>query len=245
MNVKSLLGKDAIILACLSAYLYFIVWIEIKSKSIVYGIPAGIMSFGHDEIYSVSIPFIVIAVLLTLLLYIFNKIDDSDFKINKMISFLFKCVVLPISFFFLFRNYGASIFISTLAACFFGFFMLVMSLFGLIFIAKDKRDSLKKVKVFPFNESGDFSIFDLILIIFSLILVPLLIFFGNAKEYSKKVDYDTFYKNGYYAIVDYSSDVLIAKKIKKGRLGEGFCLFKIESLEKVEIRKKNIRSLTE
>jgi len=80
---------------------------------------------------------------------------------------------------------------------------------------------------------------------FLILLAFLFCMFIDTYLSSKKErNFDVFYKGDYYAVISYSSDSLVAKKIINKQLSGDFFIFKLEALENIGINKKNITSLS-
>lgn len=167
------------------------------------------------------------------------------FKKNKnpnflRFAFIFALITLPGCIFYLVKNFS---FLLALACCLLWLIYIIYSYrknkehFIGIFTGKSwhyDSDSMETSKlVYNRNKYWVGVVF-----IFIFFFNPYISTYVNSRD---KVDYDVFYMEGYFAIVSYSSDNFIAKKIENHQLANGYYLFKIDSIEGKRIIRKDIR----
>lgn len=235
-----ILNKDSYILAAITGTLYLLSLMEMIAQSICYDIPLKLMSLDVLKL-TLSSLFLLVLISPVLFLYVyfdfFKKYKNPLFII---VAILIWIVAIPVSFFLAFKSFNKILAIAIPAMWF------LYCLYKLLKYKKHYHD-LMFGKSWHYTE-GDINIISglsegkkyfVVGVIFMCSFPGL--FAGYYTEYMKKTEYDVFYKEGYYAVIAYSSDNVIAKRIREHRLAEGYYIFKTEALESKRIIKKDIR----
>lgn len=235
-----ILDKDSYILAAITSSLYLQSFLRLLAQSNYYEIPINLMSLDILKITASSF-FYIFLFIIFIIAYFFAL----GFKRNKnpnflRVAFVFAFLGLPVSVFYVTKG------LSYLLA-------VVLCLIWLVYVIYSYRKNKEHyVGIFTgksWHYDSDLSeslrlVYNRNKYWISVVFVIVFFFnpyFGTYVNSRDKMDYDVFYKDGYFAIVSYSADNFIAKKIENHQLANGYYLFKIDSIEGKRIIRKDIR----
>lgn len=243
MNVKMFLEKDGFTLAALTAYMYLVAFIVLFTKAKAYGLPFELMSLSVMQLTrGAMVIFLTLALYSTYLTVMFKMFDSDNVFVRMFSNVVWGSMPFALLT-YMFRGHNPNyIGISLISIVFLSVAYLSSSRRIFSFMGYGVRDKnpvltrlFKKVK-----DGGTF-----MCVFYGLILAAFLVVtaVANFQTYLKERSFDVFEKEGYFAIVNYSTDIVLAKKIKGGKLIEGFFIFKPESLENFSITKRDITTL--
>ncbi|WP_371972583.1 hypothetical protein ACB496_11640 [Lelliottia nimipressuralis] len=233
-----LIEKDGYILAVFTGLLYLMAFFNILAKANFYNVPLEMMSFDFFQLTraAISILMFLLGVVLSVLIVLWLSTAKS--RKSKFLYFVLMVFLVPLLFFFYLNkeNETASYIMSALLMFISITMFFVTTKFRQIdfvseFINSDYKDflSLVRVKIFLFG------------LVFSILIITTYVSsYANAKWNS---NYDVFTKGGDYALINASADSVIVKKVINKKLSDGFYIFKIEDLNNVEVRNRDIREL--
>lgn len=233
-----LVEKDGYILAVVTGILYLMAFFNILAKANFYNVPLEMMSFGFFQLTRAAISIFIFLLGMVFSVLVVLWLSTARSRKSKFLYFVLIVFFSPIVVFFSLKreNETAAYIMAALLFVMFITMFFVTNRFRKIdfvseFIDSDYKDffSLVRVKVFLFG-----------LMFFILIITAYVSSYANAKWNS---NYDVFTKGGDYALINASADSVIVKKVVNKELSDGFYIFKIEDLNNVEVRNRDIREL--
>lgn len=244
MRLKGLLDNSGFLIAIATSYVYLLAYLGLYIKADYYGIPKELLSMGVQEVANIAVMCFWMCMALSLYFYILVSFYNSIFKWLRVLAVSILIIpilsLIPLCYVLLSNINKQKIYM---------IFPIIFSLFVVWILRFDIKGSFSKGYQNP--DSILYKIYfiftrhvQVAYAIFIALLIPAIFIFCAHKYFSLlyQVKYDTFYKKGCYASLNYSSDTLIAKKIADGKLMDGFFIFKTESIEGTEIIKRNITS---
>lgn len=239
MKMK-ILSKDSYILAAITSSLYLQSFLRLLSQSNYYGIPIELMSLDILKITVSSFLYIFLASMFIIAYFIVLGFKKNKNPNYLRVALIFSLIALPVSVFHVVKRFSILL---AVACCLLWLVYIIYSYrkhkehYIGIFTGKSwhyDSDSMETSRL-VYNRN---KYWVGVLFIFTFFFNPYISTYANSRD---MVDYDVFYKEGYFAIVSYSSDGFIAKKIENHQLANGYYLFKIDSIEGKRIIRKDIR----
>lgn len=245
--IKRLLENSSVIIAIFTAYVYLMAYAKIFIEAHYYKVPIELLNMGLLDLTYAAVVVFWFFFLFNLFFLIVISSYNSIFKWLRVasISLFFIAIIIYLVVIY-FEWFGSDDWIQ----------FVVTALCLLVLLGWSLRFDIKGA--FTEGKLPDESIFFKIYFIFKndiKLSTPFLIwevvafslFFLSHSFISLQsgVEYDTFYKDGCYASLKYTPDILLTKKITNGKLEDGFFIFKTESIEKINISKRNINSTIE
>ncbi|HFK5778275.1 TPA: hypothetical protein ACG0L9_000230 [Enterobacter kobei] len=234
----SSMERDGYILAGGTGVLYLMAYLKNLAEAVFYGVPIEMMSFDFLQLTrgAISVFALVFGILFGVVCVFWLLKADS--KKSKYLYIVLMILVMPLVTFVFFRGENET-------AAFIYSFVVFVLFSSFLFLNKKSRalnitfeKIVSDVKWFLSHARARFFLTGGFIIL-SLLSAYLSSYVGV----SSKNNYNVFYSDGYYAIINSSSDNVIAKKIKNNELGDGFYMFKVEDLNNKEINEVNIKAL--
>lgn len=234
-----LMEKDGYILAVITGFIYLMAFFYILAKANFYNVPLEMMSFDFFQLTLAAISIFLCALGFVIGILVVLWLSTAKSKKSKFLYFLLMVFLVPLLIFFWLRGRGETVayIMVTLSGVFFVMLFFVTNRFRKInFIAElidsDYKDFFSLVRV------------KIILIGLAFFILSSAIYVSSYTSAKWNNDYDIFNKGGwYYALINVSADSVMVKKIINKELSDGFYIFKIEELNDVEVRNRDIREL--
>lgn len=237
-----ILEKEGFVLAAITGMFYLKAYFNILSKANFYDVPIEVMNVDLFQLTQAAIGSGVslgAMVFLPLIIYFWVKFGAKKPK------FIFSMVIMsiiPVLGYFSLRKENESVALILSGALFLSFFIVYLTM---SMVARDQAftNRLVSEKIPEIMRILSLTRTKIFLISFFCVLT---ILSGYVSAYISCYSikyYDVFNKNGIYAVVNSSSEGVVAKKVIDGKLGGGYFLFKAEELVDIEIKKQDINSL--
>lgn len=235
----SLVEKDGYILAGGTGVLYLMAYLKNLAEAVFYGVPIEMMSFDFLQLTRGAISALALVFGMLFGVMCIYWLLKADSKKSKCLYILLMVLMMPLLTFLFFRGENET------AAFILSFVAFVLFL-GLLFLNKRSRALNITFEKIVSDVKWLLSHARARLFLTGVFIIILLssAYFSSYIGVSSKNNYNVFYSNGYYAIINASADNIIAKKIKGNELEEGFYMFKVEELNNKEINKINIRAMS-
>lgn len=240
----NILDKDGYILAAITGTLYFQSFMGLLAQSFFYEIPLELLPLDVMRVAYTSLFFVsLIAVFIGLYFFyiLFKKSKNPNYL---RFAWLFAFAGYPVITFFALKDIDVRL-------------AIALSLLWLLvqtWRAIKNKDNVFKIfkgNSWHYKDDSDEGLKYVLLhskgflLTWIIILVFPGMFLMSYFNCYKKTEYDVFYKGGYFAVISYSSDNVIVKKIKNHRLEDGYYILKTDFIESERIIKRNIQLLPE
>lgn len=239
-----ILNKDTYILAVVTGSLYFQAFIGILAQANFYQIPLELMTLDVMRVAWASLYFVsgfIVLALFSWFYYLFKRKRSRNLLRLLMIGIFIYLPAIAYYFVMGFNKTYAMV------------FSVLILWVEITFIVK-KRKHYSEVfngKSWHYDEDNGRGIIDVIIHyrVFFTVLILIAVFPAafvmSYITYHNKIVYEVFFDKDYFAIVNYSADNILAKKIENHQLSNGYYIFKTDAMEGKEIKKINIQLIPE
>lgn len=238
----NILNKDSYVLAAITGTLYLQSFMMLLAQSAFYEIPIQFMSLDVLKITYTSLFFAGIVVVLWVLYLIYSSFKKRKRPIYLRLAILYLILAVPLVALLLLKD------ISLIAIIIISVLWESLLLWGFLRNKKHYIDVFNGNSWHYHENEGDNEGVIKNFYRFRQVIIGTLIFLAFPGAFLasyitclKKTDYDVFSKDGYFAIVNYSSDSVIAKGVKNHQLEQGYYIFKTDTIQSKIITKKNIK----
>ncbi|MGC0928869.1 hypothetical protein WKH21_19755 [Pantoea agglomerans] len=239
-----ILNKDTYILAAVTGTLYFQAFIGILAQAIFYQIPLELMTLDVMRVVWQSLFFISCFIVLALFSWLYNLFKRKRSRNLLKLLMIGFFIYFPATAYYLVMGFNKAYAVV---------FSVLVLWAEIAFIVKNKKH-LSEVfngESWHYDEWNGRGIIDVIIYyrVFMTILILIAVFPGafvmSYINYHNKIVYEVFFDKDYFAIVNYSADNILAKKIENHQLSNGYYIFKTDAMEGKEIKKINIQLIPE
>lgn len=216
----------------------------ILAQAFFYKIPLELMSLDVMRIAYTSLYFIMVFFVIlgfSFYYFLFRK-KKSRIYVRLMMVFIF--IYFPAIAYYSTKGFN-QIYALIFAA------VVICIEIGVILRNKEHLANVFNGKSWHYQDESEVGIINVInrcrvfLLVFLFIVVFPGAFLTSYINCHNKVEYDVFIENDYFAIVNYSADNILAKKIKNHQLSNGYYIFKTDAMEGKKITKLNIQLIPE